>query len=151
MKDEAETWVHFFAIYDELVSWEIRLSEANETGLLDTVRTLRVDVRREFGAYITRVYPSWTAGTAEDRPVLSTDLVAKYLVPRVGGPLLFVIIDCLRLDQWRMLRPLLGRDFDIEESLYASILPTATPYARNAISAASSRTRSPRGTPAGGQ
>ena len=42
MKDEAETWVHFFAIYDELVSWEIRLSEANETGLLDTVRTLRV-------------------------------------------------------------------------------------------------------------
>src|SRR5690606_36624748 len=39
----------------------------------------------------------------------------------------------IRLDQWRVLRPLLGQDFEIEESLYASILPTATPYARNAI------------------
>jgi hypothetical protein len=44
-----------------------------------------------------------------------------------------VVIDCLRLDQWRALRPLLGHDFDIEESLYSSILPTATPYSRNAI------------------
>jgi hypothetical protein len=39
----------------------------------------------------------------------------------------------MRLDQWRTIRPLLGLSFDIEESLYASILPTATPYSRNAI------------------
>jgi len=133
MKDEAKSWEHFFAIYDELVSWEVRLTEAGETGLLDTVNALLTDVRREFGAYITRVYPSWTAGTAEHPPTLSTDLVARYVVPRLDGGLLFMIIDCLRLDQWRVLRPLLGRDFDIEESLYCSILPTATPFARNAL------------------
>lgn len=133
MKDEAESWEHFFAIYDELVSWEIRLSEAGEKGLLDTVGALLGEVRREFGSYIGSVYPSWSAGTAADRPILSTDLVAEFVAPRVGGPLLFVVIDCLRLDQWRMIRPLLGREFDIEESLYCGILPTATPYARNAI------------------
>ena len=133
MKDEAESWEHFFAIYDELVSWEVRLSEAGETGLLDTVNSLLIEVRREFGAYITRVYPSWTEGSAPHRPILSTDLVSRFIAPRAGGPLLFVVIDCLRLDQWRVLRPLLGREFDIEESLYSSILPTATPYARNAI------------------
>ena len=133
MKDEAESWVHFFAIYDELVSWAVRLSEAGEAALVETVNALLVDVRREFGSYITRVYPSWTSGSAADRPTLSTDLVAKFVAPRVDGPLLFVVIDCLRLDQWRVLRPLLGREFDIEESLYSSILPTATPYSRNAI------------------
>ena len=46
---------------------------------------------------------------------------------------LFIIIDCLRLDQWRVIRPLLAPHFDIVEHLYSSILPTATPYARNAI------------------
>jgi hypothetical protein len=50
-----------------------------------------------------------------------------------GRALLFVIIDGMRLDQWRTIKPLIGRDFNIEESLYSSILPTATPYSRNAI------------------
>jgi hypothetical protein len=46
---------------------------------------------------------------------------------------LFVVIDCLRLDQWRAIRPALARLFDIDEDLYSSILPTATPYSRNAL------------------
>ncbi|MEJ2483959.1 MAG: PglZ domain-containing protein [Gemmatimonadota bacterium] len=36
-------------------------------------------------------------------------------------------------DQWRAMRPLLEDHFEVEESLYASILPTATPFSRNAI------------------
>jgi hypothetical protein len=43
------------------------------------------------------------------------------------------VIDCLRLDQWRAIRPLLAGMFEIEEDLYSSILPTATPYSRNAL------------------
>jgi CheY-like chemotaxis protein len=134
MKDEAERWEHFFAVYDELVSWDLRLHEAGETGLADTVRSLLADLRRAFGQYVSRTYTAWLAGTA-DRPPLSVDVVQRWVVPHLepGRPLLFVVIDCMRLDQWRALRPLLGREFDIEESLYASILPTATPYSRNAI------------------
>ena len=49
------------------------------------------------------------------------------------GKVLLVVVDCLRLDQWAMIRPLIGELFDIETSHYFSILPTATPYARNAI------------------
>jgi hypothetical protein len=39
----------------------------------------------------------------------------------------------MRLDQWRALQPLLASEFEIQEDLYCSILPTATPYSRNAI------------------
>src|SRR5690606_2784267 len=46
---------------------------------------------------------------------------------------LFLVIDCLRLDQWRSLLPILGAVAEVEEALYYSILPTATPYSRNAI------------------
>ena len=46
---------------------------------------------------------------------------------------LFVVIDCLRLDQWRVLEPMLAPMFDIETTHYFSVLPTATPYSRNAL------------------
>jgi hypothetical protein len=39
----------------------------------------------------------------------------------------------MRLDQWRAMTPLLTDLFEIEETWHYSILPTATPYARNAI------------------
>ena len=134
MRDEADHWQHFFALYNELVDWELRLYDAGEAGLVQSVTQLLVEVRRAYGAWVARHYGGWTSGSDADRPPLSIDLVARHLVPRLGaGPVLFLIVDCMRLDQWRMIRPLLGNDFDIEESLYASILPTATPYARTAI------------------
>jgi hypothetical protein len=46
---------------------------------------------------------------------------------------MLVVVDCLRLDQWAVLRPLISRRFDIESAHYFSILPTATPFARNSI------------------
>src|SRR5690606_35134584 len=110
--------------------------DVEEAGLADSLRSLFVDVRRQFGAYVVRDYASWVRrrGAARDRPPLSTDIVERYVRPRIDdGPVLLVIIDCLRLDQWRALRPLLARDFDLTEDLYCSILPTATPYARNAL------------------
>jgi CheY-like chemotaxis protein len=134
MRNEAETWQHYFAVYDELVAWDLRLHQAGEAALADSVHALLADVRREFGRYVVAEYPRWTRDAA-GRPPLSTDVVERWVAPHLqpGRGLLFVIIDCLRLDQWRALQPLLSRDFDMEESLYASILPTATPYSRNAI------------------
>jgi CheY-like chemotaxis protein len=134
-KDSASSWEEYFAIFSELVDWDLRLEEAGEVGLLDSVRSLLVDLRREFGDHIRRNYWRWVReDAADDRPPLSTDVVRRWVVPHLkDGPLLFVVIDCLRLDQWRALRPILAPIFDIEEELYSSILPTATPYARNAL------------------
>lgn len=133
-RDDARDWRHYFALFDELIEWELRLHEAGERGLLDTLEGFAVDVRREFGNYVTREYAGWTSGRIDDRPPLSVDVVRQWVAPQYdGGPLLFIIIDCLRLDQWRVIRPLLAQQFDIVEHLYSSILPTATPYARNAI------------------
>jgi hypothetical protein len=72
-------------------------------------------------------------GTA-DRPLLSVDLVKEFVVPKLGpDPTFFVILDCMRLDQWRAITPLLAKWFEVEETYHYSILPTATPYSRNAI------------------
>ena len=37
------------------------------------------------------------------------------------------------MDQWRVVKDLLAEFYTFDESLYYSILPTATQYARNAI------------------
>jgi CheY-like chemotaxis protein len=132
-RQEAETHEDFARLFTELVDWHMRLESAGEEGLLDTVRSLMEELRRDFGIWIIEEYPKWM-DDSEDRPRLSVDLVREFLVPRLGSePIYFVVLDCMRLDQWRAMAPLLAEYFEIEETYHYSILPTATPYARNAI------------------
>ena len=127
-------WRGWFEAYSELVDWELRLREGGETGLLASLETLLDDFRRGFCQWVTEEYGGWTSG-AEGRPPLSVDVVPQFLAPMLGGgqTALFIVIDCLRLDQWRSLVPLLEPFAQVEEALYSSILPTATPFSRNAI------------------
>jgi CheY-like chemotaxis protein len=130
---EAASADDFARAYTELTDWHLRLETAGEQGLLDTVRSLMTDLRRDFGTFVVREYPRWMQ-RAQDRPVLSVDLVELFLLPWLGDdPVYFVVLDCMRLDQWRAMTPLLAQYFEIEERYHYSILPTATPYARNAI------------------
>jgi DNA-binding response OmpR family regulator len=128
------TWRDWAETYSELVDWELRLRRAGEIGLLASLETLLDEFRREFGHFVVGRYGDWVNGAA-DRPPLSVDLVPQFLLPLLGRDkhVLFIVIDCLRLDQWRSILPLLGATAEVEEALYYSILPTATPYSRNAI------------------
>lgn len=133
LKDSARTAEAFTAVYTELVDWHVRLEAAGEAGLTDTVASLLEDLRRNFGIWVVENYPAWVRDGG-DRPELSVDVVRRHLVPLLGeDPVFFVVLDCMRLDQWRVMASLLAPWFDIEESHHFSILPTATPYARNAI------------------
>ena len=103
--------------------------------LEEALTTLQGSLRKDFTAFIARNYPRWLAEPDRDRPPLSVDVGAEFLVPILehSARALLVVVDCLRLDQWEVLRDLVTPLFDVEESHYYSILPTATPYARNAI------------------
>ena len=61
----------------------------------------------------------------------------EYLVaPQLSKeqPTLFVVIDNLRYDQWKVFEPIISNYYKKEsEQAFFSILPTATQYARNAI------------------
>jgi DNA-binding response OmpR family regulator len=128
-------WREWIELIRELAHWEVRLAAGNEPGLSEALKNLQESLRKDFATFITKQYPRWLADPEGDRPPLSVDVGAEFLVPALKrtGRVLFLLIDCLRLDQWEVLRDLITPLFDVEESHYYSILPTATPFSRNAI------------------
>jgi len=128
-------WRGWIDRYLELVQWDLDLTAANEMGLHDSLRGLFPEVRHAFATYMARAYPEWLAQLESDRPPLSIDIVEEFLMPvvRQDGNALFIVIDCLRLDQWKIIEPVIAPLFDIETTHYFGVLPTATPYARNAL------------------
>ncbi len=128
-------WREWIDLYRELTVWDVRLSEAGEPGLTEALRAMMGGLRRDFAGFIERQYPAWIANPDADRPALSHDVVSEFVLPVLqgSGRALFVLVDCLRLDQWEALVPLITPILDVETSYYYSILPTATPYSRNAI------------------
>src|SRR2546428_866 len=131
----ALAWREWIELVAELARWEVRLAAADEPGLSEALRALQESLRKDFQGFITKHYPRWLADPERDRPPLSVDVGAEFLVPALKrtGRVVFILIDCLRLDQWEVLRDLITPLFDLEESHYYSILPTATPFSRNAI------------------
>src|SRR3989475_2352958 len=134
-RGSALAWREWIELVAELARWEVRLAAADEPGLQEALRTLQQSLRKDFSGFITKHYPRWLADPRADRPPLSVDVGPEFLVPALKrtGRLVFIVIDCLRLDQWEVLRDLITPLFDVEESHYYSILPTATPFSRNAI------------------
>jgi len=129
------TWREWIDHYVELTQWEVELAASGETGLYDALRTLYPDIHREFAQFMYRAYPAWLRDLEGDRPPLSIDIVPEFLLPVADRSklTLFVVIDCLRLDQWRAIEPLLVEHFDVETAHYYAVLPTATPYSRNSL------------------
>ena len=132
---DASDWDDWAELYGEIVDWELRLEESDEEGLQETLETLITDVRREYCDLVEARYHEWVHEEGQAGPPLSVDLVPQFFRPLLedGGPAVLVVVDCLRLDQWRAILPRVSEMFEVEEALYSSILPTATPYSRNAI------------------
>ncbi len=129
------TWLDWAETYSELITWEGRLADSGEKGLAGLLDQLKHQWRRDFSGYVTSSYLDWPWAPRDKRPLLSVDVVEEFVVPpaRTGNPVIFIIVDCLRLDQWFHLAPMIYELFDVQLKHYFSILPTATPYARNAI------------------
>lgn len=130
-----EGWVNLAV---DVARWDVALDGAPEAGLQQAHGDFRRSLNIDFGRLIEDRYPGWVQAASRGettRPMLSTDVVQQAVVPHVaaGKRVMLVIVDCMRLDQWFTLEPLLEDWFTIERQYYCSILPTATPYSRNAI------------------
>ncbi len=120
-------------LYKKLVYWELQLSEA-DSNMNEMLQMQKEEANQTFAKFVKQNYEDWVAD-AEHRPLMSPDVFKRCVFPRLsqGRKVFLLVLDNLRFDQWRAISQELAEDFDIDEDLYYSILPTATQYARNAI------------------
>ena len=126
-------WEGWTRHYLELVEWDLRLARLPDPSLHQSHESLIKDANVEFCRFAEQSYVHWMRGAG--RPLMSHDVFERFAAPalREGGKCLFLLLDCLRLDQWLLIEPMLRDLFSVERHYHYSILPTATPYSRNAI------------------
>jgi len=127
-------WAGWVDLALDVARWDVRFDAVPEAGLKQAHMDFRRGINIEFGRFVENHYPHWVQGDPA-RPRLSTDVVRHAVVPHLqkGRRVFFIVIDCMRLDQWLTIEPLLEEYYEIRREYYCSILPTATPYSRNAI------------------
>lgn len=131
------SYSEWIEIYLKLVNWDLELDRHSEIGLQQTLSDQKKDANKEFSKFVEKKYKEWVNSPGDDNtPTLSPDIVEKFVLKHLRDEksiVFFFVLDCLRMDQWLLMEKLLINDFKIEKDYYYSILPTATPYARNAL------------------
>jgi hypothetical protein len=139
---DCHSWQDWTEVYKRLVHWELQLS-ATDSSMTEMLQMQKEEANLGFAKFVKANYLDWINSRYEARgmksenaPMLSPDIFKTKIYPLLneGKKVFLIVLDNFRYDQWRMLAQEIGDQFDIaEESLYCSILPTATQYARNAI------------------
>jgi CheY-like chemotaxis protein len=133
MVNSYEDWVE---LYKKLIFWELELENIDDQGMIEILESQKAEANSQFGKFIERNYEDWFSPKA-DKPIQSHTLFRELVVPEIvkkDKPILFVVIDNLRYDQWKVFESVVGNHYKLEKEVpYYAILPTATQYARNSI------------------
>ncbi|MFV5696511.1 response regulator [Flavobacterium sp. LB3P122] len=133
MVNSYEDWIE---LYKKLIFWELELENINDQSMVEILESQKTEANSQFGKFIERNYEDWFAPKA-DKPIQSHTLFKELVIPEIvkkDKPILFVVIDNLRYDQWKAFESVVSNYYKLEKEVpYYAILPTATQYARNAI------------------
>jgi CheY-like chemotaxis protein len=133
MVNSFEDWSE---LYKKLIYWEIELESINDPNMTAILESQKVEANSQFGKFIERNYEDWF-NPKSDKPIQSHTLFRELVVPELvkkDKPVLFVVIDNLRYDQWKVFESVINNHYKLEKEVpYYAILPTATQYARNAL------------------
>ena len=133
--NERLDWDDWVDIYKKLVYWEIELHETDEAAMDEVFKMQKKDANINFARYIRSVYENWFVLGEGEPPMLSKDVFKHRVFPKLQSnkPVVVIIVDNLRFDQWKVFESLIQEYYTVEQELYCSILPTTTQYARNAM------------------
>lgn len=115
-----------------LVRWELKLAETDNS-MSEMLLMQKRDANSNFCKFVKRNYEDWVTGS--EHPLMSHEIFRQRVFPLLdkGEKTCFILVDNFRLDQWKVVLPLVSEFFNVSEELYTTILPTSTQYARNAI------------------
>ena len=92
-------------------------------------------VEMGFSRFIEKKYPEWLA-SPESAPLMAHNVLQRKVIPellRGAGEVVFLVLDCMRYDQWLLMARSIERWYHREPGFMVAGLPSATPYSRNSI------------------
>jgi CheY-like chemotaxis protein len=131
LASSTEEWVE---AYREIIRWELRLDDSDSTDMMNSLSDIKKNANANFNKFIRKNYLNWMQHG--EGPSMSHQLMQKKVLAHINKdrPTLFLLLDNLRYDQWKIIEPLISESYRVEEEDYFfSMLPTATQYSRNAI------------------
>lgn len=126
----------WYEVYKKLIYWDLQLSESYDNTMDEVLHLQFSEANNSFSKFIQKNYISWFNQQTEDKPLMSHNLLKTKVFPllKQNEKVVFLLMDNLRFDQWKVIEPLLLSYYTLEEEdLFYSILPTATQYSRNSI------------------
>jgi len=123
----------WWELYNKLITWQLAFDTQHKAELQNILIEQLESCNREFVRFIENNYIQWMK--SDKRPTLSPDIIPKFCIPKLRSKerVCLIVIDCLRHDQLMAIMPEISRYFEVETDFVVSILPSATPFARNAI------------------
>ncbi len=127
---QADEW---WDIYNRLSKWQLNFDEHKDIGLGKILAEQIHTCNREFVKFVDKNYCNWV--NSPDRPNLSVDVVPKFVIPNLkkDKKVCLIVVDALRHDQFLTILPEIGQFFNMDIGYHMSLLPSATPFSRNAI------------------
>ena len=123
-------------VYRKLTYWEMELNNSDDKNMDEVLQMQKTEANKAFCRFVSRNYLNWLNTDNNERPIMSPDIFRRRIFPILdeGRKVFVMVIDNLRLDQWRAISPLISEYYSVvKDEMYFSILPTATMYARNSI------------------
>lgn len=134
--NDCRTFDDWIKMYRKLVYWELELANIEDSAMDEVLKMQKTEANNLFARFIKNNYLLWVDPKEEDKPLLTPNVFKEKVYPQLdkGEKIALILIDNLRFDQWQSLYPVIKNYYTLEDdSLYYSILPTATQYARNAM------------------
>jgi len=125
----------WWELYQRLLDWQLEMDERKDLGLSVILEEQFRNANRKFTQFVVDHYLDWIHSEYENRPTLSVDVLRKHVIPSLqkGEKIFLLVIDCFKFDQALTILPYIQRYFNVKTDFHLSILPSATPYSRNAI------------------
>ncbi len=131
----ANSFEEWEQIYRKIVFWELELENAEREQMQIILNEQKSEANKNFARFVEKNYIDWIQNE-ENRPAMIHEAMRKKIMPMIdaGEKVFLIVIDNLRFDQWKMLKPYFLKYFNIvDDQIISTLLPTTTQYARNAF------------------
>ncbi len=131
--NDIESCDDWWNLYLRLVEWELKFDQHKDSGLNNILYEQIQSCNKVFSNFIEKNYKGLIK--KDNKSILSPSVFRNHALPKIkeNQKVCIIIVDCMRCDQFLSVIPYLESLFNIELTYHMSLIPSATPYSRNAI------------------